>query len=572
MTASTSGRYKSKTLSTATQATTRWIDQFERAVRHIKLAATWGTQLLLYPFYALFHGSRLIGKQLQQATRSMRLSLPTMPRSPQRPLATDTPIQNLLQAIELVVPASDDAGNLRLSEHLITIKPLAEVHKPASLRQFLSRIGRQVLKPFTLSYRLQRQAPEVSSLAGSTTPQALNGFHSDESLARPKLDIQGVASLIESRRLVLVAGCNQILDILTSTQQTQLYQRIVWEFADFKYHERQARLSTATNRMALSHRRDRTLQLPSHLRQRLDAWIEHRPGIQALNAGVQQALRSAQDMHAKIAGRPSLAPSDCALASPPKLWHKIIAPFQRLSLLKSDAPALSAQSTTADPWLTMRDVFGESTHPSRMEWTNSASSDLHITRPLGLPPTHYSTQLSTNVQRVFQWIQRSVLQIVPWSDASSKSGKLQPSVSRDLSRATRMTKSTTPRNAKRKEQWVVALSTATVSSTEMAMAGGSASSFIHQPTWLEAQASVIGYVKHPLEQLLEWLDQGLMWVEVTISTLWHAVQPLLDLGSSPEATISDYGKTFWGRLATLFNRSSTWAWALCKKLWQSGKA
>jgi hypothetical protein len=370
----------------------------------------------------------------------------------------------------------------------------------------------------------------------------------------------------------LVAGCNQILDILTATQQTQLYQRIVWEFADFKYHERVARLSTSTHRIVPSHRSERTLQLPAHLRQRLDAWIEHRPGIQALNAGVQQALKSAQDLHAKIAGRHLLAPSDHDLASLPTLWHKIIAPFQRLSLLKPGALALRVRSTTDDPWLTMQDVFGGAIHPSSMEQTNSTSSNLHMTSPLGLPPTHYPTQLSANVQRVFQWIQRSVLQIVPWSGARSKSGGLQSSAPCELSRVTRATKSMTPRNPRPKEQWVVALSTATVSSTEMAMAGGSASSFIHQPTWLEAQASVIGYVKHPLEQLLEWLDQGLLWVEVAFSTLWHAVQPLLDLGNNPEATIADYGKTFWERLTTLFNRSFTWVWALCMKLWQSGKA
>jgi hypothetical protein len=32
-------------------------------------------------------------------------------------------------------------------------------------------------------------------------------------------------------------------------------------------------------------------------------------------------------------------------------------------------------------------------------------------------------------------------------------------------------------------------------------------------TWIEPKVSVIGYVKHPLEHLLEWIDRGMLWLE-----------------------------------------------------------
>jgi len=31
----------------------------------------------------------------------------------------------------------------------------------------------------------------------------------------------------------------------------------------------------------------------------------------------------------------------------------------------------------------------------------------------------------------------------------------------------------------------------------------------------------MGYVKHPLEQLLEWLDLAILWVENVLVKFWH---------------------------------------------------
>jgi hypothetical protein len=41
------------------------------------------------------------------------------------------------------------------------------------------------------------------------------------------------------------------------------------------------------------------------------------------------------------------------------------------------------------------------------------------------------------------------------------------------------------------------------------------------PTWIETEAILVGYVKHPLEQLLEWLDAGMLWIENVASKLWQ---------------------------------------------------
>jgi hypothetical protein len=46
------------------------------------------------------------------------------------------------------------------------------------------------------------------------------------------------------------------------------------------------------------------------------------------------------------------------------------------------------------------------------------------------------------------------------------------------------------------------------------------------PDWIETNATVMGYVKHPLEQLLQWLDRAMLWLEEVSIKLWKWVQQL----------------------------------------------
>ncbi len=44
------------------------------------------------------------------------------------------------------------------------------------------------------------------------------------------------------------------------------------------------------------------------------------------------------------------------------------------------------------------------------------------------------------------------------------------------------------------------------------------------PDWIETDATAMGYVKHPLEQLLEWLDLAMLWLENILVKFWHWLQ------------------------------------------------
>jgi hypothetical protein len=74
-------------------------------------------------------------------------------------------------------------------------------------------------------------------------------------------------------------------------------------------------------------------------------------------------------------------------------------------------------------------------------------------------------------------------------------------------------------------QSVSATGLSTSLATSLATSGegvdGMIPSWQSDPSWIEAQATLVGYVKHPLEQILEWLDQGLLWLETLIARLWQ---------------------------------------------------
>jgi hypothetical protein len=47
-----------------------------------------------------------------------------------------------------------------------------------------------------------------------------------------------------------------------------------------------------------------------------------------------------------------------------------------------------------------------------------------------------------------------------------------------------------------------------------------------QPDWIETNATVLGYVLHPLEQLLAWLDRVMLWLEKILIKVLQGVQRL----------------------------------------------
>ncbi len=169
MSPSPSGPYQSRFLRAILSQTRRWLDRGQQAVRNVQVVAGWSVQILLYPVYALFQTTRLVGQQIGKAAQ---------PEFPQ-----------------LKVAKADQAG-IALSSN----------------------------SSLTADRPLQQVLQTVQNFAMTPIPVALQ---------QSEVIIQGIATQLEGRSLVLVTQQNQVLDILTPEQQQRLEQHIIREMADY---------------------------------------------------------------------------------------------------------------------------------------------------------------------------------------------------------------------------------------------------------------------------------------------------------------------------------------------------
>lgn len=105
MAPSPSDPYQSRIIRSVVRQARRWLDRSQITLRRVQVAASWSTQILLYPVYAVFQAGRLMGRTLE---RSQASSLPDLdPASDDIPLTsdatvltTDTPLQKVLQTLQ----------------------------------------------------------------------------------------------------------------------------------------------------------------------------------------------------------------------------------------------------------------------------------------------------------------------------------------------------------------------------------------------------------------------------------------------------------------------------------------
>ncbi|MCY7408567.1 MAG: hypothetical protein LH631_14645, partial [Alkalinema sp. CAN_BIN05] len=151
----------------------------------VSTALTIGVQAIMYPIYAVIKAAELVGKQIQ---------------------ATDG-IMGWLRSGQ-----SNPSNKL---VHLTSDAPLTSVLTALTQRQI---------------------APTTVGTADALTVALASG-----------LSIQGVASRLSDRRVSLVTSDQQVLDLLSDTQEAQLQHRIRYEIAMYLRWVRSRTLQTSTN-------------------------------------------------------------------------------------------------------------------------------------------------------------------------------------------------------------------------------------------------------------------------------------------------------------------------------------
>ena len=633
MSSGSPGRYQSRLFNFLNRQSRRLTDQYDRTVRHLKVAAVWGTQILLYPVYLVVQAALSAGRQISSAAQAgwSPLKAFTSSQPPEPPPAADTPIQQVLSEVNTL---KLNVG--RLTEEL---KVESSEDNPQPLTS--SNLQSKNLQPATAS-NLQPATPTDLS---KTTQQS-----SEEHWM-----IQGVASLLATHTLVLVTVQNQILDILTPQQQKKLASKISWEMANLRRQWRIAQASEHQFTQRLSGLDQPRVFPPVRLFWNLMAWIQTSPVAIAANLFQESSLVRCGEL--KVEGsnlqplnlHPSnlqtfnLQPSNFQPSTPVKgalaFLDRTVAELESHQLVpgsevvivlrdsfasriekllqqvrsqsitsgdtasspeasrtntfriqaliyaaidyffgrrRSDLPDTGSQEQTtilanqqgeahqlsggystarlrvaqtsnleladaseSDPWLTSSDLFGNS---DALESAQNPKSPAQL--PEGFnskTPVKPGNSVLGVVKRYLSFKQP------PGKLSAPTTGKLtveppkfvlqSPTHKTDKVALPRQTqdrqKITAP--TKRKTQplnTVVARSTSispAKTETTAITTPSSPSQNSHlepAPDWIETPATPTGYIKHPLERLLEGLDVVMLWLEELVLKLWRWLQQL----------------------------------------------
>lgn len=370
------GRFQSHLFSQMSQQSLRWRDQVGQWLRRGKIVVTWGTQIALYPIYAGFQSVRAANRQLSQAQASSERS-PFLKRW----------LNRLLGKAD-VAPALPPQSSAPVLQTLSLVQTWVEQDELTLMAESAST-ETGVAEAGSVETRATKTASAFVSAAGAIA-----------TVSPPILDIQGIASCLQRRELVLVAVGNRRIEGLSVAQQGLLRQRMAEVLAAY--------------------------------------WRD------------RHTFDMAED---PVLPLPPPAPSKYLL--PPLRW------FYRLMAWEQQGQVAIAT-----------DLFHESTLQLPCKPTPSTAEPASISNSSG--ETGITAIAVPHALPAFQGIEAVALSLVNPQRQNS------PEASQVIE----------------------------VPSTEPS-------------SYVDAEATVVGYVQHPLEQLLNWLDRGMLWLEGQWEKLWQ---------------------------------------------------
>ncbi|MCU0548367.1 MAG: hypothetical protein MUC48_03375 [Leptolyngbya sp. Prado105] len=477
----TSQRYQSQLFKFVTQKTQKFADKTSTLLRHTKLAAIWGTQILLYPIYALFQGSRYIGQQIGQrvekAVLRLRMSREEIAIDPETNLS-DAPIQNVLTAVKRALVTG---GNL----------PVLKDRHPLVI------IGRSI-------WRREEGFP-VS-----------NPYR-----------ISAIACAINTQKIVIVLEDNVIFDILNPEQQRQIEQRIRVELARYWQWRRKLYLKSAP----LTLPEDREVLLPPiRVFRQLMAWMQTSPVAIAANLFQESELVEVAELNWFIPSVPLAAWNPSGLIPTPPSRQEVTAWFAQMPNL-ADLEALiwaaihyffgskarlatagaTLPETTGEPWLSFTDVFG-GTLPSQ-----SVSEIQILEGSATFNTVLLPTQSPSFTEALLDRIQRQLRKFPGKIVAQPKPNRRAALSIRTETRITQV--SIDPVQP-------LDFGTPTEITTTQQASGMAAKR--HEQTsvepafdWIETPATHVEYVHSRWQKILKWFDNLILWIERRIIALWH---------------------------------------------------
>ncbi len=558
--------YQSRLLRFLNRHSLRFRDRIGQTARQIKVAAEWGVQMLIYPVYLLVQTGRLAGQTLGKNVDSQALPPSSDPNSHSIPV--DQPIERILSLV-----------NPWLTLNLTSVSATPTLEQRSD--QIQERV-QMALPDRKLS--LDSPLPWVDQVA-SKLKQVIGGNSS------PKLAIQGVASTLDDHQLVLVTTQNEPLNLLSEEQQKNLEKRIKAELANFYYEKRLYNLIGRHFPSLIPQFTEKNQQVSPPIRWfwQTMRWVQTSDVAIALNlfgesslvrlSTAKPTLKPNPDfpqgewgekevINSKTVNKLNLSQLNALIQSAIDYFYgglrqsslansPIVQSLPEASLLIQQKLQKTAEYSQ-EKWLKpanfklkklSKHIYQKTEEPDpfRLQAIVEAAIAHFFTRtsPSNVKGNHpYPNQLSSSELEDPWLTPEDLFPVILEAKTVEESPTLSLPQSAPLPNFPQSLKpisspqaiqSVTPQPKamlKNQSQSTVLLESSTieknqVSSSWLKPENSTSQNIEFSADWMETEVKAIGYVKHPLEQLLNGLDKVILWLEEIIVKLWRQVQKLL---------------------------------------------
>jgi len=562
-----SSRYQSKLLNFISQQSQKVVDKCDRALRHLKFVAEGALQATLYPVYLLVQTARAIGRQLQQVGNKTAAQLEDAVKdeSLNYPDA-DAPIQQVLSFSklgeigqaelpvfkDLIATSADVLAKLEKSSDscLLALEAAPEISMcvnrsyPEGNRPLIVGVAtaittrnlvlvapeNQTLDILTAQQQIELQQKIFSEVAnywqqGQRLIESQIGFSNDLQLVANQANLftlsrqfLRIMSWVQTSPLAVkvnLFGEAKLLHTQRNNSQVPIsYYQLGNGFNGFQqlpiaplptegkgggdYQLPIANLSLTSVQSAIAPSQEltqtQTAQYTEYLTVSSQGLLQtkHSPasktsdrnlnrskqgGIERFEEFVEQIVELIVSAIAYFLGREEQQ-------SEKELADSLYAKYKKTETLLLELDTADRDRTSEATALTWVDLFGETT-TSPTE-TNSLQEKINLLPRLAAETTYAPPSKTLEFNRV--------------------SIAAQPANAQNLSKVKTPTAVSTP---------------STIATAVTRKEQAESSSVKPAPDWWEAQVISRGYIKHPLEQTLEWLDTALLWLEEIGAQLWN---------------------------------------------------
>jgi hypothetical protein len=484
---SSSGPYKSRLFNFLNRGAIAFNDNLGKTVRNLKVAVTWGAQILLYPFYLFIQTGRWVERQIENKFTEIKYYLPSDNNTPENEIiTTDKLVLSILNEVRVSVN---------------------------------------------------------SNLDNSVINQEIN-------LENDHQKIRAIACLLKTKNLVLVNNNNEIIDIFSSEQQQKITKLITWQLSQYWLYKRH-QIKKITSSLPLISTNNNHIIAPIKWFWQVFAWMQVSDVARGINLFSESNLNIGYSENSLNINNPlksylnnqeivnkidkkifnlegelidgksliSNQQEDILLEDNPfqiqtLIWAAIDHFFgnknnQKKNLQKeSQLPQLTASKfqineQESDPWLTWEDLSSKTNNEEILAENMGMEQ-----KPIQLLTGNTSSPV-TSLRKISQLITQS----------------------HQLSETVKAQKASSTSTAKRKNNNLVLTNFNTDKDMELVsqkeLNYDQFNNIESKPEWLETEVKHIGYVKNPLEIVLQWLDKFMLWLEEVVIFIINMIKVII---------------------------------------------